>query len=155
MITRFHCPVTCASSLQKPRIPETQRQSQSLCTSGEPFSVTCPVPQIPLSRQAARVLSGPIRSITSRMSTKTASEMYKTDMLFEPLNSCFLEYIWLRSGQSRGRLHDGGLAWGPDFGAVLTPQIHGSFIVFGSGAGKVVDLCMTGGGLHRKSRKLF
>ena len=36
---------TCVSSLQIPRIPETQRQSQSLCTCGEPISVTCPVAQ--------------------------------------------------------------------------------------------------------------
>ena len=55
-----------------------------------------------------------------------------------------LECLWLRSEQSRGRLHDGGLVWGPDFGAVLTPQIHGSLSVFGSGASKVVDVCMTG-----------
>ena len=51
-----------------------------------------------------------------------------------------LECLWLRSEQSRGRLHDGGLVWGPDFGAVLTPQIHGSLSIFGSGAGKVVDV---------------
>ena len=35
---------------------------------------------------------------------------------------------------------------GPDFGAILIPQIHGSLSIFGSGAGKVVDVFMTGGG---------
>ena len=34
----------------------------------------------------------------------------------------------------------GGDGLGPDFGTVLIPQIHGSLSIFGSGAGKVVDV---------------
>ena len=70
---------------------------------------------------------------------------------FDTSSSRILEYLWHRSGQNRGRLHDAGFGvcmktgnggWadgrGPNFGAVLTPQIHGSLSIFGSGAGKVV-----------------